>query len=151
MKRQLVIGGRWLAGTTGAGVIAYLVTTVTAGGHHPVWPYELLLGLTVVGAGLSFLPEQSEQETAIAGANTQLAGGSAKSGGIVAATGAGAVAVGGSAGEIRTQVRGVTDPRAGKVPTEAIVASGPGAVSVGGDLTGPVSTDVSGAGNPQPS
>jgi hypothetical protein len=60
----------------------------------------------------------------------------------VEASGAGAVAVGGSArGAVRTRVRGRQAPPAERGERDGVVASGPGSVSVGGDA-GPVSTDV---------
>ena len=67
----------------------------------------------------------------------------------VVASGAGAVAVGGSAGEIHTGVQGRHSPPAAP-GRGGVVASGPGAVSVGGDATGPVSTDVTGNGGQVP-
>jgi hypothetical protein len=61
----------------------------------------------------------------------------------VVASGDGAVAVGGSAGEIRTRVQG---GRGSAVVSdgEGVTASGAGAVGVGGDVTGPVSTELTG-------
>lgn len=59
----------------------------------------------------------------------------------VLASGAGAVAVGGTAGEVHTRVQcGFGE----SVTASAgdIDASGPGAVSIGGDAVGPVITDV---------
>jgi hypothetical protein len=63
----------------------------------------------------------------------------------VEASGAGAVAVGGSTrGEVRTRVRGKgTQPAAAASAQGGVISSGPGSVSVGGDA-GPVSTDVMG-------
>jgi hypothetical protein len=61
----------------------------------------------------------------------------------VGASGAGAVAVGGSAREVHTRVRG-HGPEVMRDGPWDVAASGPGAVSVGGD-TGPVTTDVAGA------
>jgi hypothetical protein len=63
----------------------------------------------------------------------------------VEASGAGAVAVGGSAKQgIQTRVKqgqaAATPPRAGKQST--VAASGSGSVVVGGDAEGPIATDV---------
>jgi hypothetical protein len=60
----------------------------------------------------------------------------------VVASGAGAVAVGGSAGEIRTRVRGAEASSASS-RWAGVVAPGAGAISVGGEAAGPMSTDVS--------
>jgi len=63
--------------------------------------------------------------------------------GRVGASGAGAVAVGGSSrGEIRTRVSGNRLPSAVPGGQDGVVAPGPGAVGIGGDAEGPVSTDV---------
>jgi hypothetical protein len=59
----------------------------------------------------------------------------------VTASGAGSVAVGGSAGAITTRVTGSHKPGVTS-GDEGVTASGPGAVGVGGDVTGPVSTEV---------
>ena len=64
-----------------------------------------------------------------------------RSSGRVTASGAGAVAVGGSADKISTHVTGTSTP-AGTPSGEGVTASGPGAVGVGGDVSGPVSTEV---------
>jgi hypothetical protein len=63
----------------------------------------------------------------------------------VTASAAGAVAVGGSAGQIRTRVRGSFGP-AGRPDGDGdgVAAAGPGSVAVGGDATGPVSTEITG-------
>jgi hypothetical protein len=63
----------------------------------------------------------------------------------VTASGAGAVAVGGSAGTIRTRVHGEHGP-AGKPDGDGVAAAGPGSVAVGGDAAGPVSTEITGPG-----
>ena len=61
----------------------------------------------------------------------------------VVSAGAGAVAVGGSAGEIRTRVEDSASPVV--MPGgDGVVASGTGAIAVGGDAAGPVSTNVDG-------
>jgi hypothetical protein len=60
---------------------------------------------------------------------------------MVLASGPGAVAIGGSAGEVHTSVHGA---RGVAVADAAeVAASAPGAVSVGGDAAGPVVTEVS--------
>jgi len=61
----------------------------------------------------------------------------------VTASGAGAVAVGGSAERIRTRVRGDLNS-AGAPGGNGVAAAGPGSVAVGGDAVGPVSTEVAG-------
>jgi len=61
----------------------------------------------------------------------------------VVASGPGSVAIGGSAAEIRTQVRGSAG-RHQQHPHGDVVASGPGAISVGGDTSGSISTEVTG-------
>jgi hypothetical protein len=65
----------------------------------------------------------------------------------VVASGPGAVAVGGSAGEIRTRVQ-LSHASAVTSGDDGVSASGPGAVSVGGDAAGPVSTEVTGIEGP---
>jgi hypothetical protein len=67
-----------------------------------------------------------------------------RSPGRVAASGAGAVAVGGSASKISTRVTGSHGP-AVTPDGDGVTASGPGAIGVGGDVTGPLSTDVTDA------
>jgi hypothetical protein len=62
----------------------------------------------------------------------------------VSAFGAGAVAVGRSAGEIHTRVHGRYIPAAESGERDGVAAMGPGAVGIGGDATGPVSTEVTG-------
>jgi hypothetical protein len=65
----------------------------------------------------------------------------------VTASGAGAVAVGGSAGKISTRVEG-SHGSAAAPGGDGVSASGLGAVGVGGDVTGPVSTEVTGTDGP---
>lgn len=66
----------------------------------------------------------------------------------VVASGAGAVAVGGSAsGEIRTHVHNSYGPAA-VVGMDGVTASAPGSVSVGGDVSAPVSTELTGKEGP---
>jgi hypothetical protein len=62
--------------------------------------------------------------------------------GRVEASGAGAVAVGGSApGDIRTRVRGELVPPTAQDGREGVIASGPGSVSIHGDA-GSITTNV---------
>lgn len=65
----------------------------------------------------------------------------------VAAVGTGSVAVGGSAGEVRTHVHGRINTTVPK-DTEGVIASGPGAVGIGGNARGPLSTNVTEPDNP---
>lgn len=69
----------------------------------------------------------------------------------VEASGPGAVAIGGSAAEIRTFVRGSHDTVAVRDDGDGIIASAPGAISIGGNAAGALSTDVTdGNGSAQP-
>jgi hypothetical protein len=105
-----------------SGVVTALVTSHSSRG---LW---MALGvLVVVGAVL--------QTAVIAGERRSRRG--------VVASGAGAVAVGDSAGEIRTRVQG-HQSSAVAPDGDGVVASGPGAVGVGRDAAGPVSTEVTG-------
>jgi hypothetical protein len=63
----------------------------------------------------------------------------------VTASAAGAVAIGGSAGEIHTRVQEGFGP-AGRPDSDrdGVAAAGPGSVAVGNDAAGPVSTEVTG-------
>jgi hypothetical protein len=54
MKGQLVAGGKWLAGIAAGSVLTYLITTVAAGGRHPVWPYYLFAGMFLIGLAAYF-------------------------------------------------------------------------------------------------
>lgn len=65
----------------------------------------------------------------------------------VVASGAGAVAVGGSAQAVRTKVHRIADASA-EVEMGEVVASGPGAVSIGGEATGPIETEIAEAEGP---
>jgi hypothetical protein len=67
--------------------------------------------------------------------------GERRSGQQVLASGPGSVAVGGSAGSIRTYVQGSHRMHIA-ADTGEVIASAPGAVSIGGDATAPVITDV---------
>lgn len=106
---------------TASGVVTALVTTHSSRG---LW---VALGvLVIVGAAL--------QAAATYGERRKL--------GRVRASGAGAVAIGGSAREIRTRAHGSFVSPARPDDQDGVTASGPGAVGIGGDATGPVSTDV---------
>lgn len=121
MWRAVAAGFSFVAATA-SGVVTALVTA------HSSWGLWVALGVLVVVGAVA-------QAAVIAGER--------RSARRISASGAGAVAVGGSAGEIRTRVRGeavATDALGG----EGVVASGPGAVGVGGDAAGPISTDVIG-------
>jgi hypothetical protein len=119
---RAVAGGVSVIVAAASGVVTALVTT------HPSRGLWVALGVVViVGAVLQ-------------GAVTY---GDRRKAGRVSAPGAGAVAVGGSAGEIRTKVHGSYGPPAVQ-GQDGVTASGPGAVAVGGDA-GPVSTDVTGS------
>jgi hypothetical protein len=102
-----------------SGVVTALVTAHSSRG---LW---VALGvLVVVGAALQAAVTINDRKT-----------------GRVAASGAGSVAVGGSAATVSTRVTGSHGP--GGAPGEdGVSASGPGAVGVGGDVTGSVSTQV---------
>ncbi len=123
MRRAVAAGASVIV----AAVIGVVTALVTA---HPSWGLWVALGVAViVGAVLQAVVTYGERE------RTRR----------IEASGAGAVAVGGSTQqEIRTRVRGKrvspTDPdRRGDV-----TASGPGSVGVGGDAAGPISTEVTG-------
>lgn len=107
-----------------SGVVTALVTA------HPSVGLWVSLGvLAVVGACLQVVVVVGERRSAHQ----------------VTALGAGSVAVGGSASEIRTKVRG-TAAWSRSPDGDGVAAAGPGAVAVGEDVTGPVSTDVSSTG-----
>lgn len=114
-------GGISVIAAAAAGLVTALVTA-----HSSAGLWVALGALVIVGALL--------QAAVIAGER--------RSERRVTASGAGAVAVGGSAGEIRTRVRGTVAPP-GQSDEGGVVALGPGAVSVGEDATGLISTDVS--------
>ena len=103
-----------------SGVVTALVTAHSSRG---LW---VALGVLVfVGAVLQAAVTMNERRTP----------------GRVTASGAGSVAVGGSADMITTRVIGTHEP-AGAPGENGVTASGPGAVGVGGDVTGSVSTEV---------
>jgi hypothetical protein len=54
MKRQLSTAGKWLAGAAGVSVFGYLISTQSASGNHPTWPYWLFATLVVVGLIMYF-------------------------------------------------------------------------------------------------
>jgi hypothetical protein len=105
-----------------SGVVTLLVTA------HPSLGLWVALGVVViVGAVLQAAVTYGERQRSHR----------------VDASGAGAVAIGGSArGRIRTQVHGSGVPTPVSNKRDGIVAAGPGAVSVGGDAAAPVSTEV---------
>ena len=106
-----------------AAVSGVVTSLVTAHSSRGLW---VALGVLVVaGAGLQVAVSMNERGTR----------------GRVAASGAGSVAVGGSAGTVTTWVAGAREP-AGAPGEDGVTASGPGAVGVGGDVAGPVSTHV---------
>ena len=118
---RAVAGGVSVIAAAAAGLVTALVTA-----HSSLGLWVALGALVVVGALL--------QAAVIAGER--------RSERRVTASGAGAVAVGGSAGEIRTRVRGAV-ALSGPPDEGDVLAYGPGAVSVGGDAAGLISTDVS--------
>lgn len=109
-----------------SGVVTALVTS-----HPSTGLWAALGALVIVGAGLQVAVTYSERRELR-----------------VAASGAGAVAIGGSArGEIRTRVHQSHAAATAPDDNDGVTASGPGAVGVGGDA-GAVSTDVT-ADNPR--
>lgn len=119
MKRAVAAGAAFAA-ASGSGVVAALVAA------RPSLGLWVALGVLVaVGALLQGAVTAAERRR--------------KPG--AQASGAGAVAVGGSAREIRTHVHGAAQDGTDAECPE-VTASGRGAVSVGGDVTGPVVTDV---------
>jgi hypothetical protein len=108
-----------------AGTVGVVTALVTA---HPSAGLWVALGvLLVVGGILQVLVVTGDRRSSRA----------------VTASGAGAVAVGGSAGQIRTRVRGELGP-AGGPDGDGVAAAGTGSVAVGGDAVGTVSTEVTG-------
>lgn len=119
MKRAVAAGAAFAA-ASGSGVVAALVAA------RPSLGLWVALGVLVtVGAALQSAVTATERRR--------------KPG--VLASGAGAVAVGGSAREVRTYVRGAAPGRIVAENSE-VTASDLGSVAVGGDVTGPVVTDV---------
>jgi hypothetical protein len=118
-----VAAGVSVVAAGGSGVITALVTA-----HPSRGLWVALVVLVVVGAVSQAVVSAGERRSVRR----------------ISASGAGSVAVGGSAGEIRTQVRGEA-AATGTPGGNGVVASGTGAVGVGGDATGPISTDVSGS------
>jgi hypothetical protein len=107
---------------TASGVVTALVTA------HPSRGLWVALGVAViVGGALQAAVTYNERETSRR----------------VNASGAGAVAVGGSAQEeIHTRVHGKHPSAAVSDTRDGVTASGPGSVGVGGDTAGPISTEV---------
>lgn len=121
----------WRAVAAGVSVVlaaAGGVVTVFVTQHSSLGLWVALVALVVLGAALQAAVTVGERWSRRR----------------VVASGPGAVAVGGSAGEIHTRVKGAHNPP-GAPSGGDVVASGPGAVSVGSDTTGPVSTDVTGS------
>ena len=125
----------WRAVAAGVSVVlaaASGVATALVTSHSSIGLWVALGVLVMTGAGL---------QVAVA------AGDRRRSSPRVVASAAGAVAVGGSAGEIITRAHGGHGP-AVVANAGDVVAAGPGAVAVGGDAGGPVSTEVTGPGGP---
>lgn len=119
---RAVAAGISVAVSAVSGVVTALVTS-----HPSRGLWAALVVLVIVGAGLQVAVTYSERRERH-----------------VAASGAGAVAIGGSArGEIRTRVHRTNAPAAVAGDQDGVSASGPGAVGVGGDARA-VSTDVVG-------
>jgi hypothetical protein len=118
---RAVAGGVSVVVAAATGVVTALVTA-----HSSAGLWAALAVLVAVGGVL---------QAAVIGLERRLAS-------PVVAWGAGAVAVGGSAGEIRTRVRGAAASSASR-RWDGVVAPGAGAISVGGEAAGPMSTDVS--------
>lgn len=103
-----------------SGVVTGLVTA-----HPSAGLWVALSVLLVVGGVLQVVVSRGDRDSSRA----------------VMASGSGAVAVRGSAGKIRTNVRGRLSA-APQPDGDGVAATGPGSVAVGGDATGPVSTDI---------
>jgi hypothetical protein len=117
---RAVAAGVSVVAAAAIGVVTALVTA------HPSRGLWVALGaLVIVGAALQTVVTLSERRSRER----------------ITASGAGAVAVGGSAGEIHTRVHGKAAP-VGRSAGDGVDASGAGAVGVGGDAAGPISTDV---------
>jgi len=113
------------------GVVTALVTA------HPSRGLWVALGVAViVGAALQAAVTYSKRDKS---------SGEHASSQPVNASGAGAVALGGSAKEdIHTRVHGTHFSAAVSDTRDGVTASGPGSVGVGGDAAGPISTEVTG-------
>jgi hypothetical protein len=61
MRQYMRTSGTWLAGAGITAIIGYLISTISAGGHHPNWPYLLFGVLTVVGICLFFAGQGNSQ------------------------------------------------------------------------------------------
>lgn len=116
-----------------SGVVTALVTA------HPSRGLWVALGVAVVvGAALQAAVTYSERDKSPSEPSESRR---------VNASGAGAVAVGGSAKEeIHTRVHGKRFSAAVPDTGDGVTASGPGSVGVGGDTAGPISTEVTGDG-----
>jgi hypothetical protein len=122
----------WRAVAAGASVIVAAVSGVVTAlvTAHPSLGLWVALGIGVIvgailQAAVSYYSDRGKAQR-------------------VDASGAGAVAVGGSARKIRTRVQGSRAPAAAPGERDGVTASGPGAVGIGGDAAGPISTDVTG-------
>ena len=126
MSRAIATGAMFAV----SAVIGLVTSLVTADKSTALW---VGLGVLIVGgAGLQAWLIMAERRSA---------------GRRVSASGAGSVAIGGSAREVRTRVRGMR--HAAPDGTDDAPALGPGAVSIQGDA-GFVATDVDGGeGRPQ--
>jgi hypothetical protein len=107
---------------TASGVVTALVTTHSSRGLWVALGVVVIVG-AVLQAAVTYGERRKPQR--------------------VDASGAGAVAIGGSArGAIRTRVHGSLGPEAVSDDHAGVAASGPGAVGIGGDAAGPVSTET---------
>ena len=117
---RAVAGGISVVAAAASGLVTALVTA-----HSSVALWTALAVLVVLGAVLQAAVIGRERRSARR----------------VVASGVGAVAVGGSAGQIRTRVRGEAAPPS-RSAMEGVAGAGAGAVAVGGNAAGPISTDV---------
>ena len=110
-----------------AAVVGVVTALVTA---HPSRGLWVALGIVViVGAGLQAVITYGERRNTLR----------------VQSSGAGAVAIGGSArAPVQTRVHGSHIQSAVTEEQDGVTASGPGAVSIGGDAAAQVSTNVTG-------
>jgi hypothetical protein len=65
------VGKSLVATGIGVGIFGYLIATVAAGGRHPIWPYFLFGGVSVVGA-IIFLAARGEGAVDAAKGPTEL-------------------------------------------------------------------------------
>lgn len=122
--RRALLAGLSVILASVCGVVTALVTA------HPSRGLWVALAVVVVAAATS---------------QVVMTYGERRDRGRVEASGAGAVAVGGtSRGEIRTRAYGGPQTPALPARQDGVSATGLGAVSIGGDTDGPVSTDANG-------